>query len=110
MTGFAMAGLVLMVALLALVWKKRRSSWSRGDACAELQEQEQGHLGQELQEMVEDRQSRGENVQGLAGRIEPGGGVEQGRGSRCIGESNLQGRESEGQGLRKVIGEDAAMI
>ena len=100
-----MAGLVLMVALLALVWKKRTSSWSRGEAGAELQEQ--GHLGQELQEMVEDRQSRGENVQGLAGRIEPGGGVEQGR---CIGESNLQGRESEGQGLKRVIGEDAGLI
>ena len=108
MTGFAMAGLVLMVALLALVWKKRTSSWSRGEAGAELQEQ--GHLGQELQEMDEDRQSRGDNVQGLAGRIEPGGGVEQGRGSRCIGESNLQGRESEGQGLKKVIGGDAALI
>ena len=108
MTGFAMAGLVLMVALLALVWKKRRSSWSRGEAGAELQEQ--GHLGQELQEMVEDRQSRGENVQGLAGRIEPGGGVEQGRVSRCIGESSLQGRESEGQGLKRVIGEDAGLI
>ena len=105
-----MSGLLLMVALLALVWKKRRSSWSRGEAGAELQEQEQGHLGQELQEMVEDRQSRGENVQGLAGRIEPGGGVEQGRVSRCIGESSLQGRESEGQGLKKVIGGDAALI
>ena len=103
-----MAGLVLMVALLALVWKKRTSSWSRGEAGAELQEQ--GHLGQELQEMVEDRRSRGENVQGLAGRIEPGGGVEQGRGSRCIGESSLQGRESEGQGLKRVIGEDAGLI
>ena len=102
-----MAGLVLMVALLALVWKKRRSSWSRGEAGAELQEQEQGHLGQELQEMVEDRPSRGENVQGLAGRIDPGGGVEQGR---CIGESSLQGRESEGKGLKRVIGEDAALV
>ena len=103
-----MAGLVLMVALLALVWKKRRSSWSRGEAGAELQEQEQGHLGQELQEMVEDRQSRGEK--GLAEKIEPGGGLEQGRVSRCIGESHLQGRNSEGQGLKKVIGEDAALI
>ena len=104
-----MAGLVLMVALLALVWRKRSlSSCSRGEAGAELQEQ-----GKELQEMVEERQrcqSRGENLQGLAGRIEPGGGVEQGRGSRCIGERSLQGRESEGQGLKKVIGEDAALI
>ena len=101
-----MAGLVLMVALLALVWKKRRSSWSRGEAGAELQEQ--GNVGQELQEMVEDRQSRGEK--GLAERIEPGVGVEQGRVARCIGESRLQGGNSEGQGLKKLIGGDAALI
>merc|ERR1711953_1161810 len=105
-----MSGLVLMVALLALVWKKRRPSWSRGKAGAELQEQ--GNLGQELQEMVEVRQQcqrRGENM-GLAGRVEPGGRDEHGRGSSCIEKSSLQGRDSEGQRLKTVIGEDAALI
>ena len=59
MTGLALAGLVLMVALLALVWKKRRPSWSRGEAGAELQEQ--GNLGQELQEMVDRADSNGDS-------------------------------------------------
>ena len=72
-----------MVALLAVVWRKRGS---RGEAGAELQEQEQeqedGNLGQELQEMIGDRQScqsRADNLQGLAERVESGGeGIEQG--------------------------------
>merc|ERR1719295_2472796 len=43
-TGLAMSGLLLMVALLAVVWRKRGS---RGEAGAELQEQEeQGNLRQ----------------------------------------------------------------
>lgn len=86
LTGFAMAGIVLMMALLALVWKKRRSSWNSGEA----QEQE-------LHEMVE---GRGENLQGLEGRIEPAGGDEQGNVP-----SSLHGKD-----LKKVIGEDAALI
>ena len=88
-----MAGLVLTVALLTVGWRSRRSPRSRGEAGAVLQED----LGQELQEMIGDGQSclsRAENLQGLAGRIEPagGGGVEQGR--IFIGESLLQGREA----------------
>jgi len=77
-TGLAMVGLLLMLALLAVVWRKRGS---RGDELQE-QEQEDGNLGQELQEMIGDGQScqsRADNLQGLAGRIEPGGeGIEQG--------------------------------
>ena len=80
-----MAGLLLMVALLAVVWRKRGS---RGEAGAELQEQEeQGNLGQELQEMIgegESWQSRAENLQGLKGRIEPEGEKEGERIMDCL--------------------------
>ena len=120
MTGLALAGLVLMVALLAIVWRRRR-----GEAGPEMQDpmqQEQGNLGQELQEMIGDKescQSTGENLAGLVGRIEVGGaGVEQG----SIGEWNLQGMQVEEvqemevevdmevQGCKKVIREDTALI
>ena len=116
MTGLALAGLVLMVTLLAIVWRRRR-----GEAGPEMQDpmqQEQGNLGQELQEMIGDKescQSTGENLAGLVGRIEVGGaGVEQG----SIGEWNLLGmqveevevQEMEVQGCKKVIREDTALI
>ena len=120
MTGLALAGLVLMVALLAIVWRRRR-----GEAGPEMQDpmqQEQGNLGQELQEMIGDKescQSTGENLAGLVGRIEVGGaGVEQG----SIGEWNLLGMQVEEvqemevevdmevQGCKKVIREDTALI
>ena len=120
MTGLVLAGLVLMVALLAIVWRRRR-----GEAGPEMQDpmqQEQGNLGQELQEMIGDKescQSTGENLPGLVGRIEVGGaGVEQG----SIGGWNLQGMQAEEvevqemevdmevQGCKKVIREDTALI
>ena len=122
MTGLVLAGLVLMVALLAIVWRRRR-----GEAGPEMQDpmqQEQGNLGQELQEMIGDKescQSTGENLAGLVGRIEVGGaGVEQG----SIGEWNLLGMQVEEvevqemevevdmevQGCKKVIREDTALI
>ena len=122
MTGLVLAGLVLMVALLAIVWRRRR-----GEAGPEMQDpmqQEQGNLGQELQEMIGDKescQSTGENWPGLVGRIEVGGaGVEQG----SIGEWNLLGMQVEEvevqemevevdmevQGCKKVIREDTALI
>ena len=118
MTGLALAGLVLMVALLAIVWRRRR-----GEAGPEMQDpmqQEQGNLGQELQEMIGDKescQSTGKNLAGLVGRIEVGGaGVGQG----SIGEWNLQGMQVEEvqemevdmevQGCKKVIREDTALI
>ena len=120
MTGLALAGLVLMVTLLAIVWRRRR-----GEAGPEMQDpmqQEQGNLGQELQEMIGDKescQSTGENLAGLVGRIEVGGaGVEQG----SIGEWNLLGMQLEEvqemevevdmevQGCKKVIREDTALI
>ena len=122
MTGLALAGLVLMVTLLAIVWRRRR-----GEAGPEMQDpmqQEQGNLGQELQEMIGDKescQSTGENLAGLVGRIEVGGaGVEQG----SIGEWNLLGMQVEEvevqemevevdmevQGCKKVIREDTALI
>ena len=120
MTGLVLAGLVLMVALLAIVWRRRR-----GEAGPEMQDpmqQEQGNLGQELQEMIGDKescQSTGENLPGLVGRIEVGGaGVEQG----SIGEWNLLGMQVEEvevqemevdmevQGCKKVIREDTALI
>ena len=75
-----------MLALLTLVWKKRKSSWSGGEA------------GAELQEMVEGREV-------LVGRIEPAGGVEQGRMT-----TSLTGRDSEGRELKKVTEEDAALV
>merc|ERR1719381_8401 len=54
-TGLAMAGLLLTVALLAVVWRKRGN---RGEAGAELQEQEeQENHGQELQEMIGEGES-----------------------------------------------------
>ena len=117
MTGLVLAGLVLMVALLAIVWRRRR-----GEAGPEMQDpmqQEQGNLGQELQEMIggkESCQSTGENLAGLVGRIEVGGaGVEQG----SIGEWNLLGMQVEEvevqvdmevQGCKKVIREDTTLI
>ena len=120
MTGLALAGLVLMVALLAIVWRRRR-----GEAGTEMQDpmqQEQGNLGQELQEMIGEKeicQSTGENLAGLVGRIEVGGaGVEQG----SVGEWNLLGMQVEEvqemevevdmevQGCKKVIREDTALI
>ena len=120
MTGLALAGLVLMVALLAIVWRRRR-----GEAGPEMQDpmqQEQGNLGQELQEMIGDKescQSTGENLAGLVGRIEVGGaGVEQG----SIGGGSFQGMQvvdmevgevevdMEVQGCKKVIREDTALI
>ena len=120
MTGLVLAGLVLMVALLAIVWRRRR-----GEAGPEMQDpmqQEQGNLGQELQEMIGDKescQSTGENLAGLVGRIEVGGaGVEQG----SIGEWNLLGMQVEEvqemevevdmevQGCKKVIREDTTLI
>ena len=82
-----------MLALLAIVWKKRKSSWSGDEAGAEPQEQE-------LQEMVEGREEKLP-----VGRIEPAGGVEQGRVT-----TSFMGRDSEGQELKKVTGEDAALI
>jgi len=93
LTGFAMTGIVLMVALLAIVWKKRKSSWSGGEAGAEPQEQE-------LQEMVEGREEKL-----LVGRIEPAGGVEQGRVT-----TSFTGRDSEGRELKKVAEEDTGLI
>ena len=80
-------------------------------------QQEQGNLGQELQEMIGDKescQSTGENLAGLVGRIEVGGaGVEQG----SIGGWSLQGMQVEEvevdmevQGCKKVIREDTALI
>ena len=120
MTGLALAGLVLMVTLLAIVWRRRR-----GEAGPEMQDpmqQEQGNLGQELQEMIGDKescQSTGENLAGLVGRIEVGGaGVEQG----SIGGWSFQGMQVEEvevqemevdmevQGCKKVIREDTALI
>ena len=83
-------------------------------------QQEQGNLGQELQEMIGEKeicQSTGENLAGLVGRIEVGGaGVEQ----RSIGGWSFQGMQVEEvqemevdmevQGCKKVIREDTALI